>query len=65
MYICTMYAWMHACIHLQYACTRDGYLHVDDVVVDAGLVLLQHLEERGYIFTGGEELQVGLGNSQG
>ena len=61
MYSCT-HVLMYSCTHV---CTRDGYLHVDDVVVDAGLVLLQHLEERGHIFTGGEELQVGLGNAHG
>ena len=65
MYVC-MYS-MHVqyvCMYSMYVCMSDGYLHIDDVVVDARLVFLQHLKECGYIFTGGEELQVGLGNSQ-
>lgn len=35
-------------------------MHVDDMVVDAGLVLLQHFKESVDVFTGCEELQVGL-----
>lgn len=36
------------------------YVHIDNVVVDTWLILLQHLEESVHIFTGGEELQVSL-----
>lgn len=35
-------------------------MHINNVVVDTGLILLQHFEEGSYIFTGGEELQIGL-----
>lgn len=40
--------------------SAQTYVHINDVVVDTGLVLLQHFEESGHIFTGGEELQIGL-----
>lgn len=36
------------------------YMHINNVVVDTGLVLLQYFEEGVHIFTGGEELQIGL-----
>src|SRR4029434_6855875 len=38
----------------------QAHLNVDNVIVDAGLVLLEHLEESGHILTGCEELQVRL-----
>lgn len=37
------------------------YMHINDVVVDARFILLQHFEESCHIFTGSEEFQVGLG----
>lgn len=40
-------------------------MHVDDVVVDAGLILLQDFQESGHIFTRSEELQVCLIVSHG
>lgn len=36
-------------------------MHINNVVVDTGLILFQYLEESSHIFTGGEELQIGLG----
>lgn len=36
------------------------YMHINNVVVDSGLILLQYFEESVHVFTGGEELQVGL-----
>lgn len=41
-----------------------GYLHIHDVVVNAQLVLLQHLQKRFHRLAGGEELQVGLRGRQ-
>lgn len=42
----------------------DTYMHVDDLVVDPRLVLLQYLEQRRHVLTGGEELQIGLDERQ-
>lgn len=36
------------------------YVHINNVVVDTGLILLQYFEEGSHIFTGGKELQIGL-----
>lgn len=36
------------------------YMHINYMVVDTGLILLQHFEENVDVFTGCEELQVGL-----
>lgn len=36
------------------------YVHINNVVVDTWFILLQYSEESGHIFTGGEELQIGL-----
>lgn len=38
------------------------YVHINNVVVDTGLILLQYFKESRHIFTGGEELQIGLLN---
>lgn len=36
------------------------YVHINHVVVDTWLILLQHLQESIHIFTGGKELQISL-----
>lgn len=35
-------------------------MHVDNLVVDTGLVLFQYFKQSLYIFVRGEELQIGL-----